>query len=140
MKAGTIVVRGPAGTAEPCTAIEQAVMRWYRREARRRVGAAIEREAGALGVAPAKVAIRDQRTRWGSCSSLGTLSFSWRLLVAPLDVFEYVVVHELCHLLELNHSGSFWRHVAGARPGYREQVAWLREYGRELHDYRLVLP
>ena len=139
LKAGTLVIRGPRDTAQPSGAREAAVLRWYRREARHRISQVVEREAECLGVTPGGLAIRDPRTRWGSCSSRATLSFSWRLLLAPCDVLDYVVVHELCHLRELNHSASFWRHVARARPGYRGQVEWLRHYGRELHEYQPML-
>jgi predicted metal-dependent hydrolase len=113
-----------------------AIERWYRREARRRIGAVVDAEASRLGLAYGSVAIRDQRTRWGSCSSRGTLSFSWRLVVAPADVLAYVVVHELCHLRQANHSKAFWRLLDAARPDWREHVRWLREHGHELQEYR----
>jgi predicted metal-dependent hydrolase len=107
------------------------------RRALRELAAAIaDEEAAALGVAYARIQIRDQRTRWGSCSPRGTLSFNWRLVLAPLDVLEYVVVHELCHLREPNHSARFWDLVASRRPGWREQRAWLREHGEELLAFR----
>ena len=93
-------------------------------------------EAAALGVAYTRIEIRDQRTRWGSCSPKGTLSFNWRLALAPLEVLDYVVVHELCHLREPNHSPRFWRLVTERRPGWREQRAWLREHGPELLAFR----
>jgi predicted metal-dependent hydrolase len=117
----------------------RAIERWYRREARRIVGAVVEREAERLGLEYRSVAIRDQRTRWGSCSRQGNLSFSWRLLAAPTDVLEYVVVHELCHLREPSHQKPFWRLLEAARPGWQEQARWLREHGQELHEYRPAL-
>ena len=86
-----------------------ALERWYRSAARAALEASIERQAPALGVAPKAVAVRDQRTRWGSCSARGTLSFSWRLLLAPAWVLDDVVCHELCHLHVANHSQAFWR-------------------------------
>ncbi len=113
-----------------------ALDRWYRREARRRITEVAGREAARLGLEYAAIAIRDQRTRWGSCSRRGTLSFSWRLLLAPAEVLEYVVVHELCHLREPNHSKAFWRVLDAARPGWRAQAGWLHEHGQELQDYR----
>jgi predicted metal-dependent hydrolase len=116
-----------------------AIQRWYRREARGRVGLAVEREAGRLGVRHGTVAIRDPRTRWGSCSSAGTLGFSWRLVLAPPEILEYVVVHELCHLRELNHGKAFWGLLGEARPGWRDEAGWLRAHGRELRDYRIEL-
>jgi predicted metal-dependent hydrolase len=113
-----------------------AIESWYREEARRRIGVVAAREAGRLGVEYGRIGIRDPRTRWGSCSSRGNLSFSWRLVIAPNEVLEYVVVHELCHLRELNHSKRFYRLLDEARPGWRAQAAWLREFGQELHDHR----
>ncbi len=79
---------------------------------------------------------RDQRTLWGSCSTTGTLSFNWRLVLAPLAVADYVVVHELCHLRVHGHSQRFWSLVERRRPDYREQRAWLREHGPELLAFR----
>jgi len=112
-----------------------AIERWYRRQARQRVLDVAEREADRLGVEFKSVGIRDPRTRWGSCSSRGNLSFSWRLLLAPPEVLEYVVVHELLHLREPNHTKAFWRLVETARPGWQQQARWLREHGQELHGY-----
>lgn len=98
----------------------------------------IEREAKRLDLRYSSVAIRDQRTRWGSCSPKGNLSFSWRLVLAPREVLEYVVAHELCHLRIPGHGKPFWRLLEAARPGWQEQARWLREHGAELHDYRLA--
>lgn len=115
-----------------------AIERWYRDEARLRITQVAEGEAARLDVGYGTIGIRDPRTRWGSCSSRGNLSFSWRLVIAPLEVLEYVVVHELCHLRELNHSQRFYRLLGEARPTWREEAAWLRDYGQELHDYRFT--
>jgi predicted metal-dependent hydrolase len=104
--------------------------------AREVISAAVEEEASRLGVAYRRIRVADQRTRWGSCSSAGTLSFSWRLVLAPLAVLDYVVVHELCHLRVPNHSPRFWTLVEHARPGWREQRAWLRKHGPELLAFR----
>lgn len=109
---------------------------WYREQARGAVHDVVSREATRLGLEYARVAIRDQRTRWGSCSSLGNLSFNWRLVIAPLEVLEYVVVHELCHLRQHNHSPAFWKLVAEARPSYKREKRWLDEHGPELLVYR----
>jgi predicted metal-dependent hydrolase len=110
------------------------------REGRRRAHSAIERlaaaEASRLGVAYTRIRIGDQRSRWGSCSPAGTLSFSWRLVLAPPDVLDYVVVHEICHLVEANHGPRFWALVERVRPGYREPRRWLREHGHALLAHR----
>ena len=108
--------------------------------AREIVSALAEEEAERLGVAYRRIRIGDQRTLWGSCSSAGTLSFNWRLVLAPLEVLDYVVVHELCHLRVPNHSKSFWTLVEGSRPDWREQRDWLREHGPELLALRPVVP
>jgi len=104
--------------------------------ARELVTMVLEEEAPALGVTYGQVQIRDQRTRWGSCSARGTLSFNWRLALAPFEVLDYVVVHELCHLREPNHSSRFWRLVASRRPSWRRQRDWLTVNGPELLAFR----
>ena len=96
----------------------------------------LDDEAPALGVSYGRVEIRDQRTLWGSCSPSGTLSFNWRLVLAPFEVMDYVVVHELCHLREPNHSARFWRLVASRRPAWRKQRDWLSDHGPELLAFR----
>lgn len=79
-----------------------------------------------------RITIRNQKTRWGSCSSHGTLSFNWRLMLAPPGILDYVVVHELCHLLHMNHSPAFWDCVGSILPDYKVRRKWLREHGNEL--------
>jgi predicted metal-dependent hydrolase len=107
-----------------------------RREARARISLIAQSEAAALGVSYARISLRDQRSRWGSCSTTGTLSFNWRLVLAPHDVLDYVVVHEVCHLVEMNHGPGFWALVAKRRPAYVEAKAWLDEHGWEILAYR----
>ena len=104
--------------------------------ARELVSALAEEEAERLGVAYLRIRIGGQRTLWGSCSPGGTLSFNWRLVLAPLEVLDYVVVHEVCHLRVPNHSRAFWGLVEGRRPHWREQRAWLREHGPELLAFK----
>ena len=84
-----------------------------------------------LGVSYNKIRIGNQRTRWGSCSSSGTLSYNWRLVLMPESIMDYVVVHELCHLIEMNHSPRFWQLVANALPDYKERRMWLKQHGGE---------
>lgn len=79
-----------------------------------------------------RITIRDQKTRWGSCSSKGTLSFNWRLMLAPPAILDYVVVHELCHLTHMNHSADFWHAVEAVCPDYRTARKWLKDHGHEL--------
>ena len=107
-----------------------------RRAARELVGMIVDDEAAALSVSFRRVEIRDQRTRWGSCSARGTLSFNWRLVLAPFEVLDYVVVHELCHLRAPNHSPRFWQLVGSRRPQWRLHREWLRDFGPELLAFR----
>ena len=95
-----------------------------------------EREAERIDVIYDRIRIGAQRTLWGSCSPRGTLSFNWRLVLAPLEVVDYVVVHELCHLRIPNHSRSFWALLEEHRPHWRAQREWLREHGPELLAFR----
>jgi predicted metal-dependent hydrolase len=103
-----------------------------RTRARKLVSIIAEEEAERLGVSYRHIRIGGQRTLWGSCSPRGTLSFNWRLVLAPPEVLDYVVVHELCHLRVPNHSRRFWSLVENCRPRWREQRGWLREHGPEL--------
>ena len=107
-----------------------------RRAAREVITMLCEEEAAELGVTYQRIEIRDQRTRWGSCSTRGTLSFNWRLVLAPFEVLDYVVVHELCHLREANHSRRFWKLVETRRPDWRAHRDWLHEHGPELLAFR----
>ncbi len=105
---------------------------WYRRQARKHIQARVAHYAGLHGFKPGKVRISSARTRWGSCSTKGTLSFTWRLVMAPEAVVDYVVVHELCHLKHLNHSKAFWAQVARILPDFKAQRAWLKTHGEQL--------
>lgn len=85
-----------------------------------------------MGVHHKKIAIRDQKTRWGSCSTSGTLSFNWRLIMAPPEVLDYVVVHELAHFTHMDHSKAFWSTVESVMPDYEKPRKWLNDHGQEL--------
>ena len=85
-----------------------------------------------LGVQPGRISIRTQKTRWGSCSAKGNLNFNCLLMLTPPEVIDSVVVHELCHLLEMNHSSKFYQHVLRVFPDYYKHHAWLRKHGPEI--------
>ncbi len=101
---------------------------WYRAEARAHLGDRLTRLGVVLGVSPGRLSIRDQRTRWGSCSCRGNISLNWRLMLLPQPLAEYVTVHELCHLRHMNHSGAFWDMVATLVPDWRARRAELRGF------------
>ncbi len=107
-----------------------------RTAARELVSRLAEKQSERIGVEYRRIRIGGQRTLWGSCSPGGTLSFNWRLVLAPREVLDYVVVHELCHLRIPNHSRRFWALVERHRPHWRHQRDWLREYGPELLAFR----
>ncbi|WP_217924232.1 M48 family metallopeptidase [Miltoncostaea oceani] len=117
----------------PAERADARVEAWYRAEALRETGERARARAAAMGVRVAGVAVRDPRTRWGSCAATGRLSFSWRLMLAPEHVLEHVVVHEVCHLRRPDHSPAFWALVEEADPRHAEARAWLRDHGVLLH-------
>jgi predicted metal-dependent hydrolase len=116
----------PAGDAR------EAIVRWYRRTARAEIRPRLDAAVAAIGRDYTKLTIRDQRTRWGSCSSTGAMSFNWRLLLGPEEVLDYVVWHEACHLAVHDHSPRFWGLLERHRPGYRAPQRWLRQNGSAL--------
>ena len=97
--------------------------------------AAVDRHAAGLGRSAGRIRLADPRARWGSCTASGDLMFSWRLIMAPVDVLDYVVAHEVAHLAELNHSPRFWAVVRRLCPGYEPARDWLRRHGAELHRH-----
>lgn len=109
-----------------------AIERWYRRTARVEIAPRVQAATATLGVQSTGLTIRNQRTRWGSCSAQGALSFNWRLLLAPEEILDYVVWHECCHLVHLDHSPRFWALVAAHVPDHRARAAWLRDHGATL--------
>lgn len=108
---------------------------WLAREAARDLDIHVSRHAGRLGVRAKRIAVRDQLSRWGSCSTTGVLSFSWRLILAPTQILDYVAAHEVAHLEEMNHGPNFWALVRRTMPAMDEAKRWLQIYGMDLHRY-----
>ena len=108
---------------------------WFRAQARSEIGPRVREKAGSLGRAPGRITIRDTRSRWGSCSADGNLSFCWRLVMAPVRVLDYVVAHEVAHLAEANHGPRFWQAVDGLTADAKGAREWLRKNGETLHRY-----
>jgi len=124
---GALHVPGPMGTR---------LQAWLKTLARERLVASSDHYAAALGRDYSRITLRDTRSRWGSCSSAGALNYSWRLIMAPPAVLDYVAAHEVAHLAEMNHSQAFWDHVERLCPGYDVHRKWLRAHGTGLHRYR----
>ena len=112
--------------------LRDALERWYRRRARAEIVPRLDRATARAGRRYGSLQIRGQRTRWASCSSSGAMSFNWRLLLAPAEVLEYVIEHEVAHLEVLDHSGRFWRTLARRCPDWRRHEDWLRRHGHAL--------
>jgi hypothetical protein len=139
---GRVVQREPASIGLPELRVsgrnEHAARRlrdWLLDEARRDLDQRVLHHARTLGVAPKRITVRDQATRWGSCSTTGVLSFSWRLILAPARILDYVAAHEVAHLKEMNHGPRFWALVQRTMPTMMEAKCWLQLYGLDLHQY-----
>jgi hypothetical protein len=137
-----VVSISTAGPGMPCLdvsgRIEYAARRfkdWLAQQALADLDDRVGRHARKLGVRARRIGLRDQTSRWGSCSSSGLLSFSWRLILAPSFVLDYVAAHEVAHLVEMNHGARFWRLVAECVPRLDEAKHWLRHEGSDLHRF-----
>lgn len=126
-----VALADPSDTAT----LETRVVQWYRREAMAFFQHRVAFYARQLGVSVSRLGLSSARTRWGSCTSGGSIRLNWRLIKAPPSVIDYVVVHELAHLIELNHSPSFWHVVAQLCPDYAEQRARLKERAAHYHSF-----
>jgi predicted metal-dependent hydrolase len=112
--------------------LRQALEAWYRRQARSEVAVRLDAAAARAGRSYTRLQIRGQRTRWASCSTSGAMSFNWRLLLAPAEILDYVIEHEVAHLDVQDHSERFWRLLGSRSPQWREHEAWLRRHGHAL--------
>ena len=115
--------------------VPQAVERWLRRAARAEIEPLVHEKAARLGKPYGRITLRDTVSRWGSCSGSGNLGFSWRLVMAPPEVLDYVVAHEVAHLAEHNHGTRFWAHVGRLCENAERSRKWLRRHGAALHRY-----
>ena len=134
LKTGVFVVhvRRAHSTERHARSIRAAFIRWYKAEAARLIEDRVRQYAERMKLSPGQVSFRDYKSMWGKCTSDGDLTFNWKLVMAPLDIVDYVVVHELAHLLFLNHSAEFWSVVETAIPDYRLHRKWLNDNGGTL--------
>jgi predicted metal-dependent hydrolase len=109
------------------------IKNWYKKRGLKVITERVDRYAQRLGVRYQDIRLKSVTTRWGSCSRRGNLNFNWRILMAPSSVANYVIIHEACHLVHLNHSKRFWNEVARLDPEYKQHRRWLKEHGRELN-------
>lgn len=123
---GRLVVQIPESRQQPHM-IRNALIRWYKYQAGLKIRQKVTRYAPMVGVEPDGVNIKTFKSRWGSCTAKGELEFNWLIMLAPNRMVDYVVVHELCHLIHHDHSPEFWREVARVMPDYQKSREWLRE-------------
>ncbi len=128
LRGQTLLVHGNGESPD----LDFMLERWYRGQAAKILKQKIDLFAGSLGLGYKKLVIRGQKTRWASCSHNGTLSFNWRLIMAPEPVVDYVVIHEVTHLKEMNHTKRFWAIVAEHCHTWRQEKKWLNDHGLEL--------
>lgn len=124
--------------AVPADAVAPRLQSWLRELARDRMTALSDRHAASLGRRYTRITMRDTRSRWGSCSSRGALMYSWRLVMAPPGIQDYVAAHEVAHLAEMNHSPAFWARVEALYGDHAPARRWLRENGPALHRFRFT--
>ncbi len=120
----------PAGTRAPL--IRRQLITWYANMALKKIEERVTHYMRIIGVTPRAVRIKSLRSRWGSCSNRGIINFAWNIILAPEPVLDYLVVHELCHLVHLDHSAEYWMLVEKFLPEYRARKKWLRENGQSL--------
>ena len=118
--------------------VSRRVFDHLKREARRDLESAVARHCATLGVATRSVTVRDTRSRWGSCSAAGALNFSWRLIMAPPFVLDYLAAHEVAHLKHMNHSAKFWALARKLAPETDRAEVWLQAHGSQLHRYGAI--
>lgn len=112
--------------------IRDLLVKFYRTEAQKLLMKRTSYYSKIIGVTPNKITIKDQKTVWGSCSSKKNINYSYRLIMAPIDIIDYLVVHELSHLIHMNHSKEYWKTVESVLPDYKERKQWLKSYGHTL--------
>lgn len=125
----TITLR--AGADNP-DLIQDSLLSWYKQHAELKLKEKAKRYSKMMGVKFNSVALKDYKSRWGSCSVEGDITFNWKIIMAPNRIVDYVVVHELCHLIHHDHSPKFWREVERIMPNYAECKDWLKQYGANL--------
>ncbi|WP_432408437.1 M48 family metallopeptidase [Wukongibacter sp. M2B1] len=109
--------------------LKKVMEKWYREKCLEKIIERVDYYKKFIGREPNKIRVKEQKKRWGSCTSRGDILFNWRCIMAPLDTLDYIVVHEMCHLIHMNHSKEYWKTVESIIPNYKERREWLKKYG-----------
>ena len=136
-----VEVNGKSDSENGKTAIKRALMDWYLNQAEEKIEERASRFAKLIGKRPASIKIKNQERRWGSCSKNGEIRFNWKIVMAPASVIDYVVTHELCHLIYQHHSTRFWQKVQSIIPDYKRRRQWLKSFSVQTDNlnYSLTL-
>ena len=121
-----IYIRTPKNDSE---LLKKAMEKWYREKCFMTIRQRVDYYKEFVGKEPNNIKVKEQKKRWGSCTSRGDILFNWRCIMAPMEVVDYIVVHEMCHLIHMNHSKMFWQLVESVIPDYKEKRDWLKKYG-----------
>jgi predicted metal-dependent hydrolase len=127
MQQGYIEVTVLENDSDPKKSVRLMLIDWYKSHAEKLLIEKTKRFSDVIGVKSNSVRVKNYKSRWGSCSAKGDISYNWRIMMAPHSIVDYVVVHELCHILEQNHSSKYWKHVERYVPNWRECREWLKE-------------
>jgi predicted metal-dependent hydrolase len=124
-----VETNGKSGSESGKTVVRKAIIEWYFEHAENKVKERLDRFALQIGKRPASVEIKNQVRRWGSCSRNGMVRLNWKIIMAPVSVIDYVIVHELCHLVYPQHSSQFWQKIQSIIPDYKRRREWLKGNG-----------
>ncbi len=129
-----VEVSGRSGDESDKRAVKNALINWYLEHAEEKIKERVGRFAKQIGKWPAAIKIKNQEKRWGSCSRTGNIRFNWKVIMAPISVIDYVIVHELCHLIYPHHSSQFWEKVQSVISDYQRRRNWLKQFSSQIDD------
>lgn len=130
-----VEVNGKSGSNNGNTTVKEALIEWYLVHAETKIKERVSRFAQLIGQEPVLVRVKNQERRWGSCSRSGIIRFNWKIVMAPISVMDYVIVHELCHLMYPHHSAKFWQKVRTILPDYVQRRIRLKEISSQIRDF-----
>ena len=119
---------------EDRVAVKRNLIKWYLEHAKEKIGGRVNRFAQQIGKWPANIDVKNQERRWGSCSRTGVIRLNWKIIMAPISVIDYVIVHELCHLIYPHHSTQFWQKVQSIIPDYKRRREWLKRFSLQIDN------
>jgi predicted metal-dependent hydrolase len=129
-----VEVNGNSGGKRDRVTVKRTLINWYLEHAEEKIGERVNRFAQQIGKWPANIEVKNQERRWGSCSRIGVIRLNWKIIMAPISVIDYVIVHELCHLIYPHHSTQFWQKVQSIIPDYKRRREWLKRFSLQIDN------